>query len=142
MSPDTAYQSWRNEYVLLWPSHNQSTRVDARLRLFVRTQGLGAILADTHIILDLKQRTTTIDTACPPSLREQAETKAARLLHFVLDHRAARRCGITEPPTAHDRWITHTQQPDPTDAPTWPPPRPCTPDPQTISSLNERTYRP
>ncbi|WP_433635466.1 hypothetical protein [Nocardia sp. CA-120079] len=109
VSPDTAYQSWRNESILLWPCETHPNRVDARPTLFVRTQGLGAIVAKTDITLDIKQRATTIASTCPPQLREQAETKAARLLRFVLDHRRARRRGITEPETAYGRWIHRTQ---------------------------------
>ncbi|MGW4720903.1 hypothetical protein [Nocardia sp. NPDC004260] len=109
VSPGTAYQSWGNESITLRPSPQHPTRVEARMTLFVRTQGLGAIVADTQIALDIRQRRTTIADTCPPALREQAELKAARLLRFVLDHRRARRRGTTEPDTAYGRWMRRDQ---------------------------------
>ncbi|MFI0411953.1 hypothetical protein E1264_02680 [Actinomadura sp. KC216] len=102
VSPDTDYRAWRNEYVTLRPGTDAG--VTAKATLHCRPQGLGAIVVDVRIHIDLRARTTRIVTGCPDEVREQAETKATRLLAFLVAHRRARRQGEPEPVTAHQVW--------------------------------------
>jgi len=94
--------AWRNEYVLLGPATDAS--VTARLSLYVAPQGLGGLVVDTGVRLDLRARTATADPDCPTELHDQARTKADRLLAAVLAGRAERHRGRTGPTTARDRW--------------------------------------
>jgi hypothetical protein len=103
LAPNTRYWAWRNEYVLLGPG--QDATVSSRLTLYMAPQGLGGLVADTHVRLDLRARSATVDPDCPAAVREQAQTKADRLVAAVLAARAERRRGRTRPTTAYDRWI-------------------------------------
>ncbi len=107
LAPNTAYWAWHNEYVLLGPGKDATAT--ARLTLYLAAQGMGGLVVNTHVRLDLRTRTATVDRDCPPEVREQAQTKADRLLAAVLAARAERRRGRTGPTTAHDRWIASKQ---------------------------------
>lgn len=109
VAPDTDYRSWRNEYVTLWPDTDAG--VTAKVTLYCRPQGLGAIVVDARIHIDLRARTATLVTACPDEIREQAETKATRLLAVLLAQRRARRRGRPRPVTAHELWTSSKGQP-------------------------------
>jgi hypothetical protein len=61
-------------------------------------------VVDTHVRRDLRARSAAVDPDCPGEVREQARSKAGRLLAAVPAARAERR-RRTGPATAYDRWI-------------------------------------
>ena len=77
LAPNTRYWTWRNEYVLLGPG--QGATVTARLTRDLARRGLGGLVVDTHVRLDLRARTAAVDPDCPGEVREPAQTKADRL---------------------------------------------------------------
>ncbi|WP_159848540.1 hypothetical protein [Nocardia sp. CY41] len=92
--PDTEKRAWGSETVLLWPNrHSDPAIATATLHLCVRPQGLGVIAVDTKLTIDLRAKTFCVSPNCPQPVREQAETKAARILRFVQHHRSRRRAG-------------------------------------------------
>jgi hypothetical protein len=103
VAPNTTYQSWGNEYVLLEPDGGSCA--NATLELFVRAQGRGVVIGHGGVRIDIRSRAVSVDRGCPPPLRDQAEMKATRLLAFLLAARASRRSGLLTPRTAHMRWI-------------------------------------
>jgi hypothetical protein len=103
LAPNTRYWAWRNEYVLLGPGTGAT--VSARVTLYLAPQGLGGLVVDTQVRLDLRARTATVDPGCPAEVCEQAQIKADRLVAAVLAARAERRRGRTGPTTAYDPWI-------------------------------------
>ncbi|MEB3023353.1 MULTISPECIES: hypothetical protein [Mycolicibacter] len=116
VSPDVAYQSWRNEYVLLHPgrlpeyvgtTEEDNEFAHAYLDLWVRKQGLGGIVVPRVAIeLDMHTSTVRVDAKCPAEVRGQAELKARRLLEFLVEHqeKARRPRGRRAPGTSHDAW--------------------------------------
>lgn len=105
LAPDTEYRSWRNEYVLLRPGTD--AHAVAQVRLYCRRQGLGAIVVDARIGIDLRERTAIVLSdlsGCPDEVRQQADGKAAKLLRFLLAQRRARRKKATQPVTAYQMW--------------------------------------
>jgi hypothetical protein len=105
LAPDTEYRSWRNEYVTLRPG--TGARTVAQVTLYCRRQGLGAMVLDARIGIDLRERTVTVVSDlsdCPDEVRQQAHDKAAKLLRFLLAQRHARRTGATRPVTAYELW--------------------------------------
>lgn len=95
VSPDTEILSWGNEYVLLRPLLQDPEIVESKLRLYVRPQGLGAVVVAVRFGINLRQETAAVTPSCPPELREQADIKVARLLRFLLQHRTARDAGLS-----------------------------------------------
>lgn len=109
VSPDVEFRSWRNEYVLLYPSTSGPAAATARITLYVRPQGMGAMTVVAYLGLDIRQRTYTLPDGLPEHLHEKAITKAQRLLDFISNTRADRRRGSPRPRTAADI-ATETQQ--------------------------------
>lgn len=101
LAPDTAYQSWRNEYVLLWSDGDATAH--AGLKLWRRPQGMGGMVARARVTIDIRGKRATVGTACPSDLLEQAEAKAERLLRFILMARGERRAD-RRLITAHERY--------------------------------------
>lgn len=105
LSPDTEYCSWRNEYVMLWPGTGAGAI--AHVGLFCRRQGLGAMVLDARIGIDMREHTVTVLSdlsGCPEGVGQQTHDKATRLLRFLLAQRRARRTGATRPVTAYELW--------------------------------------
>jgi hypothetical protein len=101
ISPDAAHYSWRNEYVALEPFDH---RVRARMALFVRRQGMGAMVRRVSIEIDLRNRHVTIPEACPEQLRHQADIKGHRILDLLRAARRERRRGVTIPTAVLGPW--------------------------------------
>jgi hypothetical protein len=101
LAPNTAYQSWRNEYVTLW--NNSEAIAHADLKLWRRPQGMGGMIGRARVTIDIRNKRVTISAGCPADLREQAEAKAERLLRFILMARRERRAG-RRLITAHERY--------------------------------------
>ncbi|TKG62377.1 MULTISPECIES: hypothetical protein [Pseudonocardiaceae] len=102
LSPNVAEYSWRNEYVLLAPIDH---RVQARTRLFVRKQGLGAMVRRITIEVDLRAELVTIPDQCPAALREQAEVKGQRVLDLLQAARRERRRRAKTPTAVLGPWV-------------------------------------
>lgn len=106
MSPDTGNRSWRNEYVDIGPRRSEPAKAIARLHLYVRPQGLGAMIVTASLIVDIRQRIVTLPEGLPEYLHDQASAKGRRLLGRILADRRQRRRGAAGPHTAHDRAST------------------------------------
>jgi hypothetical protein len=80
VSPNTEFRSWRNEYVLISPSPSltEPATAVARLQLFVRPQGMGAMTVAARIGVDIRQRTFSLPDGLPAELHEQATVKGRR----------------------------------------------------------------
>jgi len=120
LTPDTAFYSWRNEMVIADPDLKVPHLAQARLTLWVRPQGMGGIVIDCDVTFDLKARTYSfadngerwfagIGADWPAELKEQAESKAAKLLAFFLAAMDARDNGPERPVTGHDRYNRQMQ---------------------------------
>lgn len=92
ISPDKAFYSWGNEYVLLQPYLDDS-RVTARTSLYVKR----ATSRRTEIGVDLREKAVIIPDGCPENLLEQAQVKGQRILDFLLRARSERRRGRPAP---------------------------------------------
>ncbi|GAB2734482.1 hypothetical protein [Nocardioides pakistanensis] len=100
LAPDTAYQSWHNEYVLLDPV--ERSRCRASLTLFVRKQGLGGfVLPDVRTDLDIRSGSFTFPRPVPDALIAQAQEKATKILDFLRAARTERRTA-DQPMTAYE----------------------------------------
>ncbi|WP_331738799.1 hypothetical protein [Embleya sp. NBC_00896] len=97
VSPGIEVYSWRNEYVTLNPIDH---RVEARIRLFVRRQGMGAMVRRVVLHIDLRDKTVLLPAELPAALRTQAETKGRRVLDLLTDARRERRRRLPEPSQA------------------------------------------
>ncbi|MEU8310450.1 hypothetical protein AB0C84_43490 [Actinomadura sp. NPDC048955] len=100
VAPDCDDYSWRNEYVLARPSRTVPHHADASLTLWVRPQGMGGMVTRCSVHLDLLEATYRIEhlhPALPDEVKQQAETKAAKLLAFLLAE-VKNRDGATERP--------------------------------------------
>jgi len=102
VSPNTEFRSWRNEYVLISPNLTASATVVARLHLFLRAQGMGAMTVAACIGVDIRQRTFSLLDGLPTELHEQATVKGRRLLDLILAGRTDRRRSAARPRTAAD----------------------------------------
>ncbi|MEJ3741788.1 hypothetical protein WEI85_00600 [Actinomycetes bacterium KLBMP 9797] len=100
--PNTDYRAWGTEYVLVWASGDAGAR--ARLVLHGTPNTDGDTPVVVHVVVDLRERTATVDPGCPAHLRGQADAKAQRVLDLLLACRRERRRGANRPVTAHDRW--------------------------------------
>jgi hypothetical protein len=103
MSPDTEFRSWRNEYILTRPRRSEPAQAVARLHLYVRPQGMGAMTVAAQLVIDIRQHTVALPDGLPEHLCEQAATKGQRLLDRILADRRHRRRGAAGPHTAYDR---------------------------------------
>lgn len=112
LAPDTAYQSWRNEYVLLWPGrHGRYDREGtsgwghASLSLFVRGQGRGGVVVPVVVEIDVVSGAVHVAGDCPGVVLGQAEVKGERLLAFLATHwERAGRARLPRLVTAHEQW--------------------------------------
>jgi hypothetical protein len=112
LAPNTEYKSWRNEYVSVYPDHERPHLATANLTLWIRPQGMGGMVCKTaSVALDLAAGTATVTGWVPTALREQAETKAARILAFMKAAIAERASGVKVPSSAYDRWIASGGKP-------------------------------
>lgn len=102
VAPDTEFRSWRNEYVLISPSRAQPAAAVARLQLFVRPQGMGAMIVGAQLGINIRQRTVALPVGLPEQLHEQAGVKGRRLLDLIVAGRTDRRRGAARPRTAAD----------------------------------------
>jgi hypothetical protein len=109
LSPSTEYRAWNTEYVLLGASGEASA--EGYLTLYRRRRGMGALVVDVKVTIDMRARSFTIGQECPPAVRAQAEVKARRLLRFLLSARMERRRGVDRPRTMHDRWLQSQRTP-------------------------------
>ncbi|WP_030894335.1 hypothetical protein [Streptomyces sp. NRRL F-5053] len=100
ISPDKEFLSWRNEYVTLHPYRNDA-RVKAVTNLFVERGTVRLI----EIAVDLREQTVILPDGVPDALREQAEVKGQRVLHFLNAARSERRRGLAAPHTIVHRAI-------------------------------------
>lgn len=104
LAPNTKHYSWGNEYVTVFPNRDDPNKAYALLTLWVRPQGLGAIVAHGTVDLDLVAGTFSIrNDELEPEVRAQADMKATKLLAFFAAAIAERDKGTPAPTTAHDR---------------------------------------
>lgn len=101
ISPGVANYSWGNEYVTLEPVDH---RVRARMTLFVRKQGMGAMIRRVEIAVDLRERSVTIPPECPAELHTQAQVKGERILDLLTAARRERRRGAPIPLSVLGQW--------------------------------------
>jgi hypothetical protein len=79
-------------------------RVQARMHLFVRKQGLGAMVRQITIEVDLRAERVTSPNQCPTALREQAEVKGQRVLDLLKAARRERRRRAKTPTAVLGPW--------------------------------------
>ena len=112
LAPDSAFQSWRNEYVLLWPGRHGRYDSDGTsgwghtsLRLYVRPQGLGGMVVPVVVELDAVSGAVHVADDCPAVVLGQAQMKGARLLAYLVEQwERAGRARLPRLVTAHERW--------------------------------------
>jgi hypothetical protein len=104
LSPDTAYYAWSNEHVSVSP--RRFARAATTLDLFVRQRGGGAVIVPCRISFDLLFDTFTVGDSCPPQLREQATSKAQKVLDLITAARRERDTYL-RPWTARDQYTRH-----------------------------------
>jgi hypothetical protein len=76
LAPDIEYRSWRNEYVIVRPSADACAV--AEVMLYCRRHGLGGMVVDARISIDLRERTATVISdlsAFADQIRENAREK-------------------------------------------------------------------
>lgn len=84
--PDYEYRSWRNEIVLVSPSHTVPHHATARLSLWLRRQGMGGMITKCKVRLDLLHGTHRIEDLhpdVPEEVKQQAKTKATKLSAYL-----------------------------------------------------------
>lgn len=107
LAPNTEFRSWNNQYVSVYPDESNPDLAVAWPTLYVHEQGMGAMVHEgVALRFDLRAETFTVER-CPAELREQAESKARKIMDLLLDH-VRRRYQTTAVVTAYDRYV---QQP-------------------------------
>ncbi|MFD3923074.1 hypothetical protein [Streptomyces sp. NPDC058595] len=94
ISPNVECRAWHNEYVTL---RGYDHRVHAEMHLFVSRRGMGAMVRDVSVEVDLRREEVTVPDGCPPELRKQADIKGHRVLALLLTARQERREGVSVP---------------------------------------------
>jgi hypothetical protein len=111
LAPDTEYCAAGQNYVTLWPSSSCPWKVSADLHLYVRPQGMCAVVVRCRVEIDLRDMTPTLHQVhddWPAELKAQAAEKAAKLVAFLAEHITRRNAGRRKlPPTAHERWAAN-----------------------------------
>jgi hypothetical protein len=106
LAPDCRDYAWRNEYVLVWPDKETPYLAEADLDLWVRPQGMGGIVLNCSVRLNLRAGTyevTRLPEDTPAEVREQSEGKARKLLAYLAAECAARdACERKAPVTASE----------------------------------------
>lgn len=105
VAPDTQFVAWGHEYVSLRPDPQFLGFVTANLNLEMRR----SVTVGTRIRIDVRERTYSIDSRCPASLRPQAEAKAAKLVDLIAAAVAERDGGQARPVTAADKFRPQPQ---------------------------------
>lgn len=103
LSPGTEYRSWRNETVIVHPDMRVPHLAAAHLTLWVRAHGMGADVTYCNVAFDLKAGTFELGE-CIPEVKDQAESKAAKIAAFLAAAVAERDTSAREPATAYGRW--------------------------------------
>lgn len=106
LAPDTCYQAWVNQYVMVRPTKSPKIAA-ATLHLTVRSQGWGAAVVFTIAVINMatgQVMLSHIDLDEP--LVHEARTKAAKVLALLTAERmrATTRPHPPAPITAHDRY--------------------------------------
>lgn len=99
LAPDTAYQAWSNQYVLIGPEGDG--RAAFRLGVGVgRGFGRGAMVAEYDVVMRLSDgRVARLDGPAP--WRDIAARKVDKVWAFLAQCRDERRRGVKGPVTAH-----------------------------------------
>jgi hypothetical protein len=109
LAPDTEYCAAGQNYVTLWPSSSCPWKVSADLHLYVRPQGMCAVVVRCRVEFDLRDMTSTLHQVhddWPAELKAQAaEGSQARRFSRTHHRRNAGRRKL--PPTAHERWAAN-----------------------------------
>lgn len=100
LAPDSAYQAWRNEYVLA--GLRPDGTVWAAFSVFVARQGAGGYVADASATISLSGE---IAVQAPARVLPEAERKARLILAFLRRAMDERDHGRRLPHTAYEAWI-------------------------------------
>lgn len=114
VAPDCDLRGWHNEYVTVRPSRKVPHHATATLRLWVRPQGMGGMVTRSNVHLDLLSTTYRIKNlhpALPDQVKQQANTKAAKLLAFLAAEVNNRDGKNTRPDTVADRVRARSHRP-------------------------------
>ena len=124
LAPDAEYCAAGQNYVQVWPDIREAWKASADLHLYVRPQGLGAVVLDCSLTIDLRDMTGTVTTwpidgspigpdgfseDFPEALKPQAAEKKAKILALLAEHIARRNAGKRKIETAHERWVKNGQ---------------------------------
>lgn len=101
LSPDVAYYSWRNEYVLLY-ARKGGASVYGRLHLWVAPQGMGGWVYDAWFDIEVPSFEGAFRGVLPPEVAEQGAVKLARITAFLRAEASRRDAGRRAPVTAGD----------------------------------------
>ena len=107
VAPDTGYGAGGQNYVTLWPDLSCPWRVAADLHLYVRPQGMCAVVIGCGVQIDLRTMTAALHRwrpHWPTELHEQATEKAAKLAALLTEHVTRRDAGKRIVVTAHQQW--------------------------------------
>lgn len=121
IAPDCHYGcGGHGNIVIVWPDHHEARKASADLHLYVRPQGLGAVILNCTLFLDLTAMTGAVTTwpigdspvaddgfseDFPAALKPQAAERRDKILTFLAAEMARRDNGHRKIITAYDRWV-------------------------------------
>lgn len=110
LAPNTEYQTWRTQYVIVFPVPGLGTEspepVNAlvAMQVLIRSEGAGGWVQSVFARIQLN--TWAYEWYTPPleSIAAQAQAKLTKVLRFLQRACEERDRGVKRPATAHERW--------------------------------------
>lgn len=106
LAPEPGICSAGQNYISVRPDHHVAWRATATLTLYVRPQGLGAIVVQCEAVIDLRDfsyELRRIRGTWPDELVDQAHEKSRRAVELLRVHVDRRDAGKRKVETAHNR---------------------------------------
>lgn len=110
LAPDSEYQAWRNQYVMLMPlwaeeeHYGKAPKVHVSIGVYTRPEGLGGWVSKVQAIIHIKKLRWQWTQPLSATIARQAKLKRRKVLQFIRRSLRERDEGRKAPLTAHERY--------------------------------------